>query len=57
MSKQGTSGTRKTGDARRKGRSAPAKQLPDPKRDSEDVERAVYDGMQDLRAAKRGAPR
>jgi hypothetical protein len=28
------------------------KPVPDPKRDSEDIERAVYDGMQDLRVKK-----
>ncbi len=32
-------------------RSPPAK---DPKQDSEDIERAVYDGMQDLRVRKPG---
>jgi hypothetical protein len=39
-----------------RGRAKPAgkKQKPakDRKRDSEDIERAVYDGMQDLRAGK-----
>ena len=40
-----------------KGRGKPGKkQKPakDRKRDSEDIERAVYDGMQDLRAGKPG---
>lgn len=57
MSKESASGSRKAAAATPKGKSTPAKQLKDRKRDSEDVERAVYDGMQDLRAAKIGVSR
>jgi hypothetical protein len=32
----------------------PSEPAKNPKRDSEDIERAVYDGMQDLRAEKPG---
>ena len=53
MMKKGTSTPRNAKAAK----STPEKPLKERKRDSRDIERAVYDGMQDLRAAKRGAPR
>ena len=36
----------------KKSNEKPVQPVKDPKQDSEDIERAVYDGMQDLRVEK-----
>jgi hypothetical protein len=51
MNRKNTGGSRKARAVAPKGKTKPSK---DRKRDSQDIERAVYDGMQDLRAGKPG---